>query len=159
MDIKKFIILLVGLVLPVGIFVFLKIFGENKFEVVPLFQTDIPKLSANCPDLQAPYQIPPSIVTLFVSDGNQLGVVVVGEIGTAPLRIIEQFGKEPILISEVENSTAMMGLQLKDCVFLLDEPYDMVLIDKDGYIRGQYSSADRDEIDRLILEVAIILEK
>ena len=52
----------------------------------------------------------------------------------------------------------MFGMQLKECVFLLNESYDMVLVDKYGFIRGQYLSSDRDELDRLIMEVAIILE-
>jgi hypothetical protein len=53
----------------------------------------------------------------------------------------------------------MLGKSLKDCVFLLHDPYDIVLFDKQGFIRGQYYSGDRDEIDRLILELSIILNK
>jgi len=71
--------------------------------------------------------------------------------------LIEEFANDPIVINEIENSTSMFGLKLSECVFLLNDPYDMVLVDKFGIIRGQYYSGARDELDRLIMEVAIIL--
>jgi len=47
----------------------------------------------------------------------------------------------------------------KTCIFLLKKPYDVVLIDRKGLIRGQFVSDNREEIDRLITEVDIILKK
>lgn len=158
MNIKKIIILFVGFVLPIGIFLFLKIFGENKFEVAPLFQSELPVINTDCPSIKAPYKVPDEITGIFVSQGNELGLVaVVDSKGELPTRLMEEFANDPIVINEIENSTSMFGLKLSECVFLLNDSYDMVLVDKFGIIRGQYDSGDRDELDRLIMEVAIIL--
>jgi hypothetical protein len=49
--------------------------------------------------------------------------------------------------------------KLKRCVFFLSDVQDLVLVDATGVIRGQYLSTDRDEMDRLITEIAIILKR
>jgi hypothetical protein len=41
----------------------------------------------------------------------------------------------------------------------LAEPFDAVLVDSKRRIRGQYDLKDRDEVDRLITEVAIIFKQ
>jgi hypothetical protein len=50
-------------------------------------------------------------------------------------------------------------MQRKKCVFLLKEPFDLVMVDRAGVIRGQYTSNDREEVDRLIMEITIILKR
>ncbi len=159
MNIKKVVILVVGLVLPIGIFLFLKIFGENKFEVVPLFQTELPASAKDCRDIQFPYFIPTEIVDKFITKENGVSVVLMDSDLAVLSRIFDQFSSDPVSIKKIDASTTMLGKSLKTCVFLLHDPYDIVLFDKQGIVRGQYYSGDRDEIDRLILELSIILKK
>ncbi len=159
MNIKKVIILIAGLVLPVGIFLFLKIFGENKFEVQPLFQTELPAEIKDCGDLTLPYTIPTEIVNEFNADEIGVSVVLVETDRAKLSRILDQFSGDPVSVTTVEANASRNGKSLKDCVFLLRPPWDVVLFDQQGVIRGQYYSGDRDEIDRLILEITIILNK
>ena len=49
--------------------------------------------------------------------------------------------------------------RIKRCVFFLTDSLDLVLIDKDGLIRGQYISSDREEMDRLLTETSILLKQ
>jgi hypothetical protein len=49
--------------------------------------------------------------------------------------------------------------QRSACIFLLKAPYDVVMIDRKGLIRGQFVSDNREEIDRLMTEIDIILKK
>jgi len=47
----------------------------------------------------------------------------------------------------------------KNCVLFLKGPADMVVVDRRGRLRGQYILADREEVDRLLTEVSIILKR
>ncbi len=159
MNFKKAIILFVGLVLPIGIFLFLKMFGENKFEVQPLFQTELPESVENCETILLPYSIPEEIVRGYINEEGELSVVLVGGDVSSLSRIFDQFSGDPVKVQRIETSAMKDQVSLKNCIFLLHDPYDVVLFDRKGLIRGQYYSTDRDEIDRLILELSILLKK
>lgn len=159
MKVGKALVILTALVLPIGIFLFLKIFGENKFEVAPLFQTELPEVASGCSTITTPYLIPGEIVDRYIKTENELSVIVVDSEVSVLSRIFDQFSGDPVKVKRIESSETMAGQSLKECVFLLYGPYDIVLFDKQGFIRGQYYSGDRDEIDRLILELSIILNK
>jgi hypothetical protein len=62
-------------------------------------------------------------------------------------------GTEGIQLIKISRDT--LGLK---CDLLIGPGIDIVLLDKEN-IRGQYSSADRDEVDRLSTELDIILKK
>ena len=51
------------------------------------------------------------------------------------------------------------SMHLKKCVFFLKDRYDLVLVDRAGLIRGEYISDDREEVDRLLMELAILFKK
>jgi hypothetical protein len=159
MNIKKIVILILGLVLPVGIFLFLKFFGENKFEVQPLFQTELPADIKDCGDLSVPYNIHEEIVAGFHPKENDINVVLVDNDLATLSRVFDQFSSDPVNIIKIDDSATMDGKSLKSCVLLLSSPNDIVLFNNQGIIYGQYSSDDRDEIDRLIIELSIILKK
>jgi hypothetical protein len=74
-------------------------------------------------------------------------------------RVFDQFSSDPVNIIKIDDSATKGGKSLKSCVLLLSSPNDIVLFNNQGIIYGQYSSDDRDEIDRLIIELAIILKK
>jgi hypothetical protein len=51
------------------------------------------------------------------------------------------------------------GEQLKRCIFFLSGSQDLVLLDQNGAIRGQYVSQERKEMDRLVTELSILLKQ
>lgn len=158
---KKIIFLFLAFILPICIFLFLKFFGKNEFAVEPLYTDVYPEPIAGCPSVVSlPYSIPDSIMSQL-QDTAQLMVlkfgVFSGESANQMRRTTEEFSKDPVVVSSMP--VAGKYTYWKDCVFFLKEPFDLVLIDRMGVIRGQYNSAEREEVDRLITEVSILLKK
>ncbi|HYG19437.1 MAG TPA: hypothetical protein VD816_10935, partial [Ohtaekwangia sp.] len=73
-------------------------------------------------------------------------------------RITDNFAADPVHITYF-NTKAPADSTIRSCIFFLKEPFDVVLVDRKGRIRGEYDADDRDEIDRLITEITIILKK
>lgn len=160
---KKLVFLFLALLLPVCIFLFLKIFGKNEFDVAPLYEQGVTGAHPLCNlTYPSPYVLPDSVMKL-ISRGND-----------APLVLLNFSGAETVLqrvydeVSENEVKTVQaqaLALRdeelsfLKNCVLLLKDPDDVVLIDDQKRIRGYYQGSSREEIDRLLIELSIILKK
>ena len=71
-------------------------------------------------------------------------------------RVAEKYEKESITWNYLTSEEHSF---LQRCIFATSEPFDVILIDRKGGIRGQYNSSDRDEVDRLLTEIAILLKK
>ena len=72
---KKIIVLFLALLLPVAIFIFLKSFGKNEFEVKPMFQ-DAVNQPTDCSSFkyQTPYQVAEDYLTgPFWKESNLIG--------------------------------------------------------------------------------------
>lgn len=160
---KKIILLSLALLLPVGIFLFLKFFGRNQFDVPPLHQDSI--LTAGNPcnlKYQSPYVLPDSIMEVI---GNHniatLYILNYSTDKSVLQRVSEEFDvKEVGIIAAADTSTVGLNNKfVKDCVLLLEHPFDIVLIDNEKRVRGYYKGNDREEIDRLLVELSIILKK
>jgi hypothetical protein len=157
---KKIILLSLALLLPICIFLFLKIFGKNQFDVPLLFQEGKIDVPSHCNlDLTAPYVLPDSIMNALAS-GNDAPLYILDFAETDLSRIREQFDKDQV---EIKNASDLAQTQtdlnfLRDCIVLLKEPANIVLIDQ-RTIRGYYNGNKRDEIDRLLVEINIILKK
>ena len=67
---KKFIFLLLALIVPLLVFSFLKFFGKNEFVVEPLYQTAESKLPIGCLGIKIPYVIPDSVYS-FLKQGYE----------------------------------------------------------------------------------------
>jgi hypothetical protein len=160
---KKILFLFLALLLPICVFLFLKIFGKNEFAVQPLFQDTIPEGFTRCAPIKLPYKLELEILQQLVTPGDSLGLIYFKkdnpsrESENQLTRIGKEFEKDNVKLTVAADGTA--SDQSKECTFLLKAPYDLVLIDRKGVIRGQYVSHDRDEMDRLITEVDIILKK
>src|SRR5690606_2626507 len=78
----KLILLILALALPVLIFVFLKFFGKNEFQVEPLFSEGTPAVSG-CPEFpKGQYHIPAELVAgLGGSTADSLTLIVLGSDG------------------------------------------------------------------------------
>jgi hypothetical protein len=194
----KVIFLLLAFVFPVCIFVFLKLFGRNEFDVPPLFATEAPPLNEGCdfkPSL--PYFVPDSIQTRYQLPADSLTVIFFGPLSGEALnqidRIREQTGSDPVQViasmdtQETTNITdpeaniqkgadatvfnsreipetpsaqrAMDTESARHCIFFLGNGLDVVMLDSRGAIRGQYTASDREDMDRLLTEITIILKK
>lgn len=159
---KQVLYLFVALLLPTGIFLFLKIFGKNEFEVKPLYQDAAGPVQAGCYPVQVPYHLPDSIFSQVWNAKDSLVLVTFSELKGESLTQLERVRKDFQQDALAELPASRIGKDLgflKKCIFLTPEPFDLVLVDKHGRLRGQYLSSDREEVDRLITEIAIILKK
>ena len=156
---KKGILLFLALLLPGLIFVMLKLFGRNQFDVQPLYQNEAPDF-ANCRSVTLPYHIPDSVLTKLPIDGDSLVCIhfnsASGEANAQLQRAVDAFAADPVTIT---SSNPLTNKSWKECIFFLREPFDVVLVDRKGTIRGQYIASDRDEMDRMITEISILLKK
>ena len=186
MNIKKSVFLFLALLLPIVTFLFLKFFGKNEFEVKPLFQTTV-RASEECKGIEytVPYTIPDTVLSNVqrgVSDSVTLvvfqdaGIANQQEQAIQLTRIFKEFNNQQMSIVKIErddgSESRLTGpksgvLLLEDvtykrfrnCVFLMDTLRDAVVIDKGNRIRGQYVMSNREDADRLIVELKILLKK
>jgi protein SCO1/2 len=164
--------LVVTLCIPVAIFTFLKIFGNNKFNVEILYQNGVSK------EFQDECKIGPSqfyVNTEFIVDsGARLKVVAFTTdssdvtFNNISKRLNEQFDDKislHLVSTEFKNfkEYVVTTISTNDfehfvkCNFILQNVDNLVLIDGNNRIRGYYER-DLDEIDRLIVEMKIVLE-
>jgi hypothetical protein len=166
---KQLIFLLIALVLPGCVFVFLKIFGKNEFAVEPLYSAVAPEVPAGCSPVTVPYYVPDSIVKQLnfrqdslSADKAGLVLVMLGDLSadgiTQLKRVDEEYNTDPVHQTVIGGSDPRMS-SWKKCIFFLKEPFDLVLVDRKGALRGQYNSNDREDVDRLLTEITIILKK
>jgi hypothetical protein len=159
---KQFIYLFLALLFPGCIFVFLKFFGKNEFAVAPLYQTVAPVASAECPGIKMPYLVPDSVLNAIEIENDSLVLVVFGDLtaeGKSQLnRVDDAFSDAPLHEFQVLNDHVRYPTW-HSCIFFLREPFNLVLVDNHRQIRGEYNINDREDVDRLLTEIAIILRK
>jgi hypothetical protein len=181
MKIKQTVILLLAMVVPIGVFIFLKTFGENKFEVLPLHQTGTIPVTTECGvDYNTPYSVSESVLrdlkwkntdslTLYIFDQPSFDKKALSA------RISESYSESEIRSYMVSSDSAKVIAgenelpvlwkdnvtldQLQECFFLMEAKKNAVLTDKQRRIRGYYALENRAEVDRLLVEVKIMLKK
>lgn len=159
---KKSVFLFLALILPICIFLFLKFFGKNEFAVQPLYVDVYPEVVEGCEAVSSlPYYIPDSIRIQLPLKKDSLVLVLFGEMNSESVnqmkRVKEEFIDDPIELLSVPTSDQARFWM--NCIYFLKKPYDLVLVDRRGAIRGQYVSGDREQVDRLLTELTIILKK
>jgi hypothetical protein len=185
MNVKKIVYLFLALVFPITIFLFLKQFGRNEFNVEPLLKTYTHPLPA-CQGYayQFPYTIVDSVLnqlewnasdslTLIVFDNSTLDASherstqiarVLKELPRKDYRIIYDTGFE--ILKTKFNDTRLISLRdtsnvsvIRSCVLWLAHYEDVVVIDSKKRILGKYSLLNREDADRLMLEMKILLRQ
>ena len=164
---KKVVYLILALILPVFVFLFLKFFGRNEFEVQPLFQEQITVGEGCIGEYKFPYVIPDSLSGQLEINEYDLTVIPVvlnydhpQEITNQVKRVEEEFSTASIQIKTLDENASNIDLKaVKTCLLLMPENTSVVLIDRLGRIRGQYDASSLDEMDRLIVEMKIILKR
>jgi hypothetical protein len=161
MNMKKPILLFLALLFPACIFVFLKFFGKNEFTVPPLYTEIYPEGMEECGvSVTLPYHIPENVKSSLFLPKDSLVLVHFGELTTASEKQLERVSNEYRKGIKLQFMHASDSVSyLRKCIFFLKGQYDLVLVDREGLIRGQYVSDDREEVDRLLMELAILLKK
>ncbi len=176
----KIIYLLLALALPVFVFLFLKYFGQNQFNVEPLFTASLPEgVHPECDHAyELPYSIPEHILqdmewsssdslTLFYFTSVKSSAAALNQIQeehlSAEVHVVElrEDSRKPELLDSLGLKTPEERSEayVKKCFLFMDEPNNLLLVDNQRRIRGIYQVENRDEVDRLLLELKIILKK
>ncbi|MDH5474230.1 MAG: hypothetical protein OEX22_00915 [Cyclobacteriaceae bacterium] len=181
--IYKSIILFLAILLPVCIFTFLKIFGNNQFNIPLYYQTQEELINAPCEEVTAPYLfdfnaidnsnridssklILDDLITIIayipvIDDNYMLHMLSVNErIGN----VFQMVVFTNTFKNNLSNYENFNFLKLNDnikafwnCSLLSNEYDNWVLLDSENRIRGYYEISDK-EIDRLIVEIKILSE-
>ena len=174
---KKFLYLFLALALPGLIFLFLKKFGKNEFQVQTYFEEGLKPDSVCSVSSPAPYQVPDSIVRKIgfeVPMAIRVAIVYpfVKDDLTEVGRIKSKYAQDSVeilIISGVPNNPkSEIPITFLDfnnfgnlvwCWLRVAEPFSVVVLDKENKIRGYYDGSKRDEMDRLDMELSILLKK
>lgn len=177
---KKALLMAVAMFLPISIFLFLKFFGKNEFVVEPLFQKNDSTVTIACnKPITYPYKVSiQQLDTLLKSKQATLTAISFSEdeerLKDFAERVQEKFTIREISLYQVKSDSIISNQnkkfqtvvedivrreELRSCVFLLSGLNNLVLIDREGKIRGQYQLGNLDEEDRLLVETTIILKK
>lgn len=159
---KKILLLSLALILPVFIFIFLKIFGRNEFQVPVMHQESTIAPSADC-DFQyaTPYRVPDSVFTTAGLTGKDSLYVFYFDpvLNTAMKRVSVEFAGAPVKVVSPDAFPRKDHRFLRECLLLMTQGTSVALADHKHRIRGYYNGTDLEEVDRLIVEIKIILKK
>lgn len=160
---KKTIFLFFALLLPVCVFLFLRIFGRNEFQVPVMHAEGSIEAPGPCSFVyRTPYYVPDSVFTGLDPDRRDSLYVFYLDPGikTAMHRISVAFAGMPVRLVSPDMLLAQGNPEFfRDCILLMDSGVSVTLVDHHKRIRGYYDGADRDEVDRLLVEMKIILKQ
>lgn len=154
----KKVILIIALLFPIGVFVFLRFFGKNEFAIPVYFESGIEAIPTACNrNYQSPYRVSDSLLKNFGWSGKPVLIVADTAVQSELTRLDEELGAEiqTIYLSGEANYLD----QVLRCDLLLQKPWTTVLLDDQRRIRGYYAPNTREEMDRLIVELKILLKK
>ena len=172
----KVAILIIALAIPVVIFLFLRMFGDNRFDIPLYYQSEQELPDHNCQKVKIPYKVDFTGLDLVNVKQKEITVFsVLSNLNESTLfqlaRLNERLGSSYQHVVFVD-STNMFDSKLGDkvikldydqivndweCLFLNKNLNQWVLVDEQQRIRGYYDT-DEKEIDRLIVEIKILLE-
>jgi protein SCO1 len=157
----KWVYLIVALLFPLLLSLFLKYFGKSEFNIPVYYKSGIHSLSIACQyQYSTPYAVPDSIRASLSSNVNKT-LIVTTDSSEETKKNIEQIKEEvgnveyDLSVLKTDSTTA----RLRSCFLLLNQPWTTVLIDNQNRIRGYYAPSTREETDRLIVELKILLKK
>ena len=160
---KKILFLTLALLLPVIIFIFLKMFGRNEFSVPALYQDGELTSPENCNfNYRIPYSIPDTISAQLQLNPKDSLHVIYFEPGLRDQlkRVSVEFSSARIQIIAPSDLAGIKDIGgLKECILLMTAKQSVILIDNRRRIRGYYDASDLDEMDRLIIELNVILKR
>jgi len=165
---KKFVYLFLALLLPALIFVFLKYFGKNEFNIPVYYENGIDSVSVSCGgDYSKPYVLPDSVLLAIEATSKPAQVIVFEPTQATQIELNRltdifnqrEFTKAEVKVQEGTGVSAARYRRWISCIFFIKKPYNAVLVDDQNRIRGYYTLDSREEMDRLILEMQILLKR
>ncbi len=174
----KWVLLFLVLGLPVCIYVFLRTFGVNKFEIPIFYQNGIDNRVEGCNETSGQYLLPSIHDFDTAIDANIEGAVLYN-IGTVAKKDQLNKSNNLILLEEKLDSWQSLNYQVINlkseellefyrCGLNLNATFSedsliinnlLVLIDEQRRIRGYYDVLERKEMDRLIIEIDILINE
>lgn len=154
---KKLVFLFLALLLPGIIFLFLRKFGKNEFNIPVYYQAGVED-AGPCGSYPVPYTVPDSIMRSIQTENKPVLVVVdtSAEVKRNLNRLNTELGE---IFTVFWLDSVPDKVQWQTCVFILHSPWTAVLVDTQSQIRGYYAPSTREETDRLLLEMRILLKQ
>jgi hypothetical protein len=153
----KKIVLFVALGVPILVFIFLKMFGKNEFEVPVFYAEGVHRTIPGCNPWPTPYVLPDSTLNAWGWTGAKATLIIVNEKGIEKnlTRIADLF--EPGDYATVKIPVA--SYDVATCMLLAGDSSRVVMIDDKKRIRGYYTPTTGKERDRLAVEIRILLKQ
>lgn len=156
----KKVILIIALLFPIGVFVFLRFFGKNEFTIPVYYESGIEQVPTACKrTYQSPYLVSDSLLANFGWGGKPVLIIAdsTSSVQKGLLRLNEELSEEIQTIFLTGEDDYLNGILT--CDLFLQNPWSIVLLDDQRRIRGYYDPTSREEVDRLIVELKILLKK
>ncbi len=158
---KKVVLLLLALLVPTAIFIFLKRYGRNEFTIPVYYEQSVAEIPTACgPNYQAPYRVAEAALRSLGWQGNASLIVAdtSQEVQKGLRRLREEFDEASVQF--ISPSMAEVELdKFYTCSVFLQKPWTAILLDDQRRIRGYYAPGTREEIDRLTVEIKILLNQ
>ena len=154
----KKIILFVALGVPIMVFIFLKFFGRNEFDIPVYYTEGIGRELPGCRSSSTtPYVLPDSALNAWGWTGAKATLVVLNEDGIEKnlVRVAALFNEGDYATLKVENAP----YEIRTCMLLAGDTSRVVMIDDQKRIRGYYTPTNEKETDRLGVEIRILLKQ
>jgi hypothetical protein len=154
----KWVYLFLALLLPILLSLFLKYFGKSEFNIPVYYESAADSLSRLCDyPYQNPYVIPDSIRAK--TGGVSVAIITIDSAAETKNnfeRIREEVDGS---YKEIVLKNDSLTNRLMSCFLFLNKPWTTVLVDDRNRIRGYYAPGTREETDRLIVELKILLKQ
>jgi hypothetical protein len=176
-DVLKTLMMLFILGSPIAVVFFLKFFGSNKFDLPVYHQSGFEWEIKGCDNMPPPHIVSypilldnnlsnkkAMIIGSFQNDrtttNNLLRIKHVIDSTQTQMMVLHDLD---IVLPENQPDLNFVGLEpdlltkFINCQLLLRTPDEFVLIDDNKKIRGYYNLSNQEEVERLIVEIKILL--
>lgn len=152
-------LLVIALLFPIGVFVFLRFFGKNEFAIPVYYESGVEDIPTTCNrNYESPYLVSDSLLLNFGWNGRPVLIVADTTVQSTLMKLDEDLSSEVQTIFLSGNSDDYLN-NFFTCDLLLQKPWTTVLLDEQRRIRGYYDPKTREELDRLIVELKILLKR
>jgi protein SCO1/2 len=172
---SKIIVLVLTLAFPVLVYLFLKSFGENRFNL-PIYYSEAPETEF-CDEMTFPHRA--EVDAIDFSEGQATLIFFSANIQSDDIqelfRVAAKYNQVQLVLLSDQQLTGdgflLVGLErsqylhVADCELIMNGELDAalplnekaVLVDSNGQIRGYYQTTELDDLDRLEVELDILL--